>query len=111
MSIPVDPHELAATAETFGSTVYLLTSDDAGHPRVNQVDVAITDNRVSAVVGRTASRNARARPGVTLLWPPVEDGGFTLLADGLAEVVGEPGPDATLEVAISWAVLHRRGPG
>jgi hypothetical protein len=108
MSVPVDPSELAPAVREFGSTAYLLTSDDDGRPRVNQVAPSVEADRISATVGGSASRNASARPAVTVLWPPVEEGGFTLIADGMAIVPGEPGPDAALEIVVSSAVLHRR---
>jgi hypothetical protein len=107
MSIPVDPDLLAQSVADFGPTAYLLTSDDDGRPRVSQVTAAITKNRVAVAAGGSASRNAKARPAVTMLWPPVDDGGFSLIADGVAEVE-EPGPDATVEIVVTSAVLHRR---
>lgn len=107
MSIPVDPDLLADTVADYGPTAYLLTCDDDGRPRINQVTAAVSKNRVSVTVGGSASRNAKDRPAVTMLWPPVEDGGFSLIADGLAEV-GDPGPGAAIEVVVSSAVLHRR---
>jgi hypothetical protein len=48
---------------------------------------------------------------VTVLWPPTDDDGFSLIADGDAVVVDGPGPDATIEVVVTSAVLHRRSPG
>ena len=109
MSIPVDPDLLAQSVAEYGPTAYLLTSDDDGRPRVSQATVAtISKNRVAVTAGGSASRNAKARPAVTMLWPPVDDGGFSLIADGVAEVE-DPGPSATVEVVVTSAVLHRRG--
>jgi hypothetical protein len=107
MSIPVDPDQLAQSVAEYGPTAYLLTSDDDGRPRVTQVMGAISKNRVVVAAGGSASRNAKARPAVTMLWPPVDDGGFSLIADGVAEV-DDPGPGAIVEVVVTSAVLHRR---
>ncbi len=46
---------------------------------------------------------------VTLLWPPSETGGYSLIVDGTATAVETPGAPA-LAVTIRRAVLHRRGP-
>jgi hypothetical protein len=108
MSIPVDPDQLAQSVAEYGPTAYLLTCDDDGRPRVSQVTGAISKNRVVVAAGGSASRNAKARPAVTMLWPPVDDGGFSLIADGVAEVE-DPGPGATVEVVVTSAVLHRGG--
>jgi hypothetical protein len=43
---------------------------------------------------------------VSLLWPPAELGGYSLMADG----TGRRGQAGTLVVAVTRAVLHRRGP-
>jgi hypothetical protein len=43
---------------------------------------------------------------VSLLWPPAEPGGYSLMADGAAG----PGQAGTLIVTVTRAVLHRRGP-
>jgi hypothetical protein len=109
MSIPVDPDRLAESVVEYGPTAYLLTSDDDGRPRVNQVTVLISKNRVSVTAGGSASRNAKARPAVTMLWPPVDDRGFSLIADGIAEV-GEAGPGAAIDIVVTSAVMHRRAP-
>ena len=111
MSVPVDPHELAGTASRHGPTAYLLTTGSDGRPRVSQVTPAISGNRISVAAGGSASRNAVERPTVTVLWPPTDDDGFSLIADGDAVVVDGPGPDATIEVVVTSAVLHRRSPG
>ena len=43
---------------------------------------------------------------MTLVWPPTEPGGFSLLVDGAATVDGE-----TITVAPTKAMLHRPAPG
>ena len=68
-----------------------------------------SDSRqISAAVGGSASRNAVDRPSVTVLWPPAEEDGFSLIADGDATLMGQPGPDARIEILVTSAVLHRR---
>ena len=59
-------------------------------------------DRLASSVGARTAANAAARSQVTLLWPPYEPGGYSLIVDGAAEV-----EDARLLVAPARAVLHR----
>ena len=93
----------------FGPSPYLLTVSDDGRPHATAVTIGWDGEGLVAGVGRRSAANATARPDVSLLWAPVDDDGFTLIVDGVAEVDGERvvvHPDA--------AVLHRQradGPG
>ena len=110
MSIPVDPHELAASAQAYGSAAYVLTTDPDGRPRVNHVRVSIDGDRLTVVPGGSSSRNAADRPAVSVLWPAVEEDGYSLIADGEASVTATPGRDSTVEIVVTSAVLHRPAP-
>jgi hypothetical protein len=58
--------------------------------------------------GRTSVRNAGRRPGVSLLWPPAEPGGYSLIVDGVA--TAEPrddGEGGRVTLQPTRAVLHR----
>jgi hypothetical protein len=102
MSIPVD---LAALGETLSrhDVAYLLTSAD-DRPHVAQVSPRLADGVVViAEPGRTARRVVGERPAVSLLLPPREPDGYTLIVDGRAAL----GDDGTLTVTPSHAVLHR----
>ena len=54
--------------------------------------------------GRTTRANAAAHPDVTLLWPPIEPGGMSLIVD--AESF-ETGSEEDLHLAPKKAVRHR----
>lgn len=102
MSIVVD---LSQLAEAVGRhpTAYLLVAGDE-RPHVGEVEVAVRDGAlVVARPGRTACRVVPARPAVTVLLPPFEPDGYSLVVDGSAELVGDE-----LLVTPSHAVLHRR---
>lgn len=104
MSIPVD---LAALGEALGrhDTAYLLVSGEA-RPHVVQVSPELVDGvLVAAQPGRTARRVVVDRPSVSLLLPPREAGGYSLIIDGEGSLDAEGG----LQVAPSTAVLHRAG--
>ncbi len=109
----VDVERLAAalTDYPFG---YLITVDD--DYRVHTVTVeprlrepqdgrgAIVD--VGLIGGRTR-KNLADRRDVTLLWPPREPGGYSLIVDGTAEVTDVDDETARLGVAPTRALLHR----
>jgi hypothetical protein len=57
-------------------------------------------------VGRHTQANAALHPTVTLVFPPREAGGYTLLVDGTATVEG-----STVSVAPAKAILHRPAAG
>ena len=107
MSLAVEPTDLAGVAQKHGSAAYVLTTGADGRPRVIHVAVDVADDgTISAVVGRSAAANAIDRPNVCVLWPPAADG-FSLIADGTAEVDGEPSPETNITIAVTSAVRHR----
>lgn len=102
MSIPVD---LAALGDALArhDVAYLLTCGDT-RPHVAQVEPRLVDGViVLAEPGRTARRVIGARPDVSLLLPPRDPAGHTLIVDGQA-ALDEAG---ALRVTPSHAVLHR----
>jgi hypothetical protein len=59
-----------------------------------------------ADVGRRTIANATARPYVTLIWPPVDRSGHTLIVDATCT----PTDPTTVRVVPTRAVLHRPAP-
>jgi hypothetical protein len=106
MSIPVALEKLRAEAERYGATPYLLTVSDDGRPH----SVSVAANwRAGAFVAKTGKRtaaNAASRRLVSLLWAPIEPGGYSLIVDGEASVEGA-GDDAQVVVRPTRGVLHR----
>ncbi|MEN8705804.1 MAG: pyridoxamine 5'-phosphate oxidase [Nocardioides marinisabuli] len=105
MSIPVAVDELAEALAPFADA-FLMTTDPSTVPaRVKVVSVRpVLDDGVLVVTapGRGSLANAGANPVVTVLWPPVEEGGMSLIVDGDAEV-----RDGGLRVCPTGGVLHR----
>jgi hypothetical protein len=59
------------------------------------------------LIGGRTTKNLANRNDVTLLWPPREPGGYSLIVDGRAEVT-EAGEDTIrLDVVPTRALLHR----
>ena len=109
MSIVVElddlPDELGARGPGF-----LLTSDGGpGRPHVMHVVLTFDGPRLRAGIGRTASANITANPEVAVVWPPVDDGGMSLIVDATA-TVDPPGDEGGTPVAVLTpvgAILHR----
>ena len=110
MSVAVEPSELASVAAEHGATAFVLTVGDDGRTRVIHVKVDIDgEGVIRAVVGRGAAANAVARPDVVVLWSPAADG-FSLIADGIASIEGDPRPDTPITIKVFSAVRHRPAP-
>jgi len=102
MSVKVDLDRLSDTLRDFRSG-YLITVGDDFHAHTVAIDPTLSDSAFHLdSAGNTTRRNVIAHPDVTLLWPPREPHGYSLIVDGRAEV-----HDDGLSVTPARAVLHR----
>lgn len=105
MSIPVDPADLHRALADFESG-YLLTTTTGDAPRVKVVTVDPVAGEGGTLriagPGRGTLRNLDANDAVTVVLPPRERHGYTLLVDGTARVDGDD-----VVVTATGAVLHR----
>jgi Pyridoxamine 5'-phosphate oxidase len=102
MSVRVELRELATTLADF-DVAYLVTVSGDGRAHVLSVWAEPSDaGLVVEGVGRHTQANAAANPDVTLVFPPLERGGYSLLVDGTATV-----DDTTVTIVPSSAILHR----
>jgi hypothetical protein len=86
-----------------------VTSDAAPHCGTATVTWGASDGELTvAPVPRTWPQTAGPRP-VSLLWPPAEPGGYSLIVDGTG-AYGQAGDGPALTVTVTRAVLHRRDP-
>ncbi len=106
MSVPVDVSDLESRLVEFGRTPFLVTTGDDLRPHTTHVVVALDDENLVSMVGRTTAHNASARSLVALLWMPVETDGYSLIVDGEATVDG-----STVRVRPTKAILHRNAGG
>jgi hypothetical protein len=103
MSVKVDIDQLAAELVKY-SFAYLITVDDGYHAHTVAVEPVFADGVLDVgSVGGSTRRNVIAHNEVTLVWPPGERGGYSLIVDGR----GITGDDA-LTVVPNRAVLHRK---
>lgn len=106
MSVKV---ELGELAERVGERAfaYLVTVGESGRAHVLAVTPEVSDvGLFVGGVGKHSVTNASAHPDVTLVWPPVIDGGYSLIVDGAAAV-----GDGQLTITPAKAILHRPAPG
>jgi hypothetical protein len=102
MSVKVDLDQLADALADF-TFAYLITVGDDYRAHTVAVAPVLSDGMVDVgSVGNTTRKNVGQHDGVTLVWPPNQPGGYTLIVDGL----GRPTDDA-LTVEPTRAVLHR----
>ncbi len=102
MSIPVDPADLQQALAGFDSG-YLLTTASPQVKVVTVDPVAAGDGTLRiAAPGRGTLRNLGANDAVTVVFPPRERHGYTLLVDGTGHV-----DDEDVVVVATAAVLHR----
>jgi len=112
----VDFKRLAAALPDY-PFAYLITVDD-GY-RVHTVTVEpqlreLPDDPAGpgaildvGLIGGHTRKNLSHRHDVTLLWPPPEPGGYSLIVDGLAEATESDDDAVRLVVVPTRALLHR----
>ena len=93
----------------FGSLATLVTVTDAGTPHTVSVEVSPGDDRLVCAVGARTLANVSVRPGIALLWSPVDGGDYQLILDGTAVATASDRGDGLAEIAVevSMGILHR----
>ena len=101
MSIPVEVGDLARRWTT--SAPATCSPRPAARVKVVTVEPTVTDGVVLVEgPGKGTVANLADNAAVTLVFPPREPRGFTLLVDGTAEVTGDD-----VRITPATAVLHR----
>jgi hypothetical protein len=101
-SVRVIPPELARAMRRC-RLAYLITVDRDGRAHVATATPSVAGGRLCVPgLGRGSRAAVATRPAVTLLWPPAEAHGHSLIVDGVGELRGDD-----LIVAPTRAVLHR----
>lgn len=102
----VDFDRLAAALPDY-PYAYLVTVDDDYRVHTVTVEPRLRDTRIEiGLIGGRTRQNLAQRRDVTLLGPPTEAGGYSLIVDGTAEVT-EAGDAVRLAVVPTRALLHR----
>ena len=102
MSVKVNLDQLADALTEF-TFAYLITVGADYRAHTVAVQPVFADGILDVgSIGNTTRKNVAEHDGVTLVWPPGQAGGYTLIVDGR----GEPADDRLAVVPIR-AVLHR----
>lgn len=106
----VDFERLAAALPDF-PFAYLITVDDDYRAHTVTVEPVLHDSTVLDVglIGGGSRTNLARRSDVTLVWPPAEPGGYSLIVDGRATLsdVADAADAVRCEVVPTRALLHR----
>lgn len=88
---------------------YLITVDSENRPHPVPVMPVLQGDtvHVGALGGRRSRVNLARSNDVTVMWPPPAPGGYTVIADGQAEVSDSGGDHASLKFVPTRAVLIR----
>lgn len=103
MSVKVDLDQLGGTLADY-PVGYLITVDDDYRAHTVAVTPVLADGVLDVgPVGATTQRNVTAHNAVTVLCPPAQPGGYSLIVDGTGRLT-----DTSLQVLPGRAVLHRK---
>ncbi len=102
MSVEVETDQLGEALQGYAFAYLITVSAEAKSHVVAVSPTLVEDSLVLTDLGRRTRTNATDHPAATLLWPPTEAGGYSLIVDGEATVNGEG-----LIIRPSRAVLHR----
>jgi hypothetical protein len=103
MSVKVDLDGLADELANY-TFAYLITVGDDFRVHTVAVDPVLTDGVIGVgSAGRHTRANLAEHPAVTMIWPPREPGGYSLIIDGTGELSGDE-----VRVVPNRAVLHRK---
>lgn len=103
----VDLKRLAAALGDF-PFAYLITVGDDYRSHTVTVEPVLRDGVLDVgLIGGRTTKNLANRSDVTLLWPPHEPCGYSLIVDGRAAVTDAADDTIRLEVVPTRALLHR----
>ena len=93
---------LAGEVAASGTVAMLVTVNEDDRPHAVAVDVRWHDGTLRTGAGSRTAANVTRRPGVSLVWPTLVPGEYSLIVDGTASVA-----DAEVVVTPERAVRHR----
>ena len=91
----------------YGADTYLLTVSEAG-PHTSYVEVRLQADKLHCWLSRSAAANVEINRNVSLLWPPSEPGGYSIIVNGVVDVQEIDGQPHGV-ISVSKSVFHRPG--
>ena len=108
MSIPVSAKDILKTIEEFGTSTYFISATADGHPHVANLTFVTDNDGLVFTVGKRGTKNLKNCAQVTMLWPPKEVGGYSLIIDGIAsKVENSDVSDSLWKISFDSGILHR----
>jgi len=108
VSVDIGLDRLRQELDAFRLAPYLVTVNDDGRPHAVAISVGWAGDALATRAGSRSLANLTRRSKVTLLWPPSEPDGYSLIVDGVASADLQ-GEDQVTVQPVS-AVLHRLAP-
>ena len=109
MSMSVALEGLRDEIDRQGPVAFFLSVGSDGRPHSVQLPVTwVEPGQLVVHPGDGTVANAAARPLVSLLWPPTQSGGYSLIVDATVVATSGSGGANSVTVAPTKAVLHRR---
>ena len=109
MSAQVDLARLAEALSDYGFA-YLITVNDDYQVRAVEVDPTFSGGLLDVgPIGKHTRANVSRHRAATLVWPPRQPGGYSLIVDADAETGG--GVTDSLRLRPTRALLHRPAEG
>lgn len=104
--------QLAGTLRDYGFA-YLLTVTDDARTHAVAVTPSVTGDhlRLADGLGGRTRANLAVRPEVTLVWPPTDAGGYSLICDGRVTLDGDVATFAPEHAVLHRPAGHGSGPG
>ena len=106
MSIPVDLDALREQLAARQRPAYVITAGTDGPPHLVATYLRWAGEAFEAPAGRHTARNVGERPHASVVVPPDEPGGYSLIFDAAATVDGD-----VVHLVPTKAVLHRPAEG
>jgi hypothetical protein len=107
MSAHVDLDRLAEALSDYGFA-YLITVSDDYRIRAVEVDPTFSGGALDVgPVGEHTRANVSRRGTATLVWPPREPGGYSLIVDADAQIRADGDAADPLRLVPTRALLHR----
>ena len=107
MSVAISLDRLREETARYGAPVFLLTVTDEGRPHSVALSASWAGDELAMAPGNSSLANAAARPLVSLLWPPFEAGGYSLIVDAVVTSTSSGDEPNCLTLRPTTAVLHR----
>ena len=109
MSSDIQFDDVRQGISVFGDTATFITVTDACTPHVVTALIEVGDDRLIAEVGAKTRDNLSRRPGLALVWQPVDAGDYQMILDGVADHLGDPNDHgvSTVSIVVTRGILHR----